>query len=42
MASNEKFNFNEEFFSEYEKEENLWNMRSSECKDSIIPFLNCV
>ena len=38
MASNEKFNFNEEFFSEYETEENLWNMRSSEYKDSIVPF----
>ena len=36
MASKEKFN--EAFFSECEKEENLWNMRSSEYKDSIVPF----
>ena len=29
MTSKEKFNFNQAFISEYEKEENLWNIRSS-------------
>ena len=33
MASKENFNFNEAFISEYEKEENLWNIRSSKRKD---------
>ena len=33
MAPKEKFNFNEAFISEYEKEENLWNIRSTKYKD---------
>ena len=33
MASKEKFNSNEAFISEHEKEENSWNIRSSKYKD---------